>query len=197
MILRKEKKYRFTLHEFYSIKNKLLESGMSQLFKKRRINSLYYDTDLLDMYSHSEEGVLPRKKIRLRWYQSSKNANLETKISSIEGRSKTVNSSRQLLVNNFPGEITDQVYGVLTPSLLVTYIREYYTFNNMRITFDESISYQNQRILSLVNFSDSERVMEIKIGNDISDDYVETLIPYSTARFSKYTRGLSASLGIL
>ena len=197
MILRKAKKYRLSLHEFYSIKNKLLESGMSKLFEKRRINSLYYDTDLLDMYFHSEEGVLPRKKIRLRWYQSSKNAHLETKISSIEGRSKTVNSSGQLVANNFPNEITDQVYGVIKPSLLVTYIREYYTFNNMRITFDASISYQNKRILSLVNFLDSERVMEIKIGNDISDDYVETFIPYSTTRFSKYTRGLSASLGVL
>ena len=43
------------------------------------------------MYHNSVEGVLPRKKIRIRFYPENQDNNfyLEKKISSIEGRYKT------------------------------------------------------------------------------------------------------------
>ena len=52
-------------------------------------SSIYFDNRTLDMFSDSEEGNLPRKKIRLRSYPPNSNKkNLEIKISSIEGRFK-------------------------------------------------------------------------------------------------------------
>ena len=58
----------------------------------RIVSSTYFDNDKLSMFHHSEEGIVPRKKLRLRSY--SKNAHettdtlLEKKITSPEGRFK-------------------------------------------------------------------------------------------------------------
>ena len=65
------------------------------LFPERIVNSVYFDNRNLNMYFESVEGVLPRKKIRLRLYKSEdylknflNDTNLEFKISSVEGRYK-------------------------------------------------------------------------------------------------------------
>ncbi len=193
MSFRKEKKYKLTIFEFNSLKNLLIKKGMQKIYNKRFINSLYYDTKQRDMFYHSEEGVLPRKKIRIRWYNSEMNFKIEKKISSIDGRYKTTNNLPIDKIENFPKNISDQLYGLLTPSLRVSYEREYFYLSGMRITFDTSIKYQNYRYFSLNNFKDPERVVEIKVSMDTSDDFIESLIPYPTTRFSKYSRGLLIS----
>lgn len=193
MSFRKEKKYKLTFFEFNDMKDLLLKNGMQRIFDRRRINSLYYDTKLNDMFYHSEEGVLPRKKVRIRWYNSNLDFKIEKKTSSIEGRHKTTNILPISHKNNFPKTISDQLYGLLTPSLLVSYERDYYSLHGIRVTFDSSIKYQNYRHSVFKEFSDSEQVMEIKVQEDTADDYIESLIPYSTSRFSKYSRGLLIS----
>ena len=194
MSFRKEIKYRLTISDFILLKNKLLKIGMDKLYEMRNIHSLYYDTAAYSLFEDSEEGVVPRKKIRYRWYDSLKEVSIEKKISSIEGRYKTKNQVT-LINNNFPSEIHDQYYGILTPSLLVTYQREYYTLKKMRLTFDSSIEYENRRLSSKSIFKDTERVMEIKVNNNISNDYIAKFIPYTQSRFSKYSRGILISRG--
>ena len=88
MSFRKEKKYRLTFSELSFVKKKLFQSGMSSLYPARIVNSCYFDTHDLKLFSESEEGVLPRKKIRIRWYDKKNNFSKEVKISSIEGRFK-------------------------------------------------------------------------------------------------------------
>ena len=166
---------------------------MQKIYNKRFINSLYYDTKQRDMFYHSEEGVMPRKKIRIRWYNSEMNFKIEKKISSIDGRYKITNNLPIDKIENFPKNISDQLYGLLTPSLRVSYEREYFYLSGMRITFDTSIKYQNYRYISLNDFNDPESVVEIKVSMDTSDDFIESLIPYPTTRFSKYSRGLLIS----
>ena len=61
---------------------------MKKLYKGRLVNSCYLDTYDLRMFSESDEGILPRKKIRFRWYENEEIFNKEIKISSIEGRFK-------------------------------------------------------------------------------------------------------------
>ncbi|MDA9143135.1 VTC domain-containing protein [Gammaproteobacteria bacterium] len=190
MSFRKEKKFKLTFSDFDFLKNQLIENGMKMLYQSRVINSLYYDTELKDMFYHSEEGVLPRKKVRLRWYKDPKDSNIEVKTSSIEGRFKTTNSLNKNFLNEFPDFLMDSMYGVLTPSLLVSYEREYYLLENMRITFDRSITYTNFRLPFRSSYEDPERVMEIKVSIDTEDDFIEKYIPYATSRFSKYSRGL-------
>jgi len=190
MSFRKEKKYKLTSSDLNILKDSLIKKGMEPLYEPRQINSLYYDTELKDMFYNSEEGVLPRKKVRIRWYKDTKEANIEVKTSSIEGRFKITNTQGYDSIEKFPKVLMDQLYGVLTPSMLISYTREYYSFYNMRITFDSSINYLNYRLPVKSTFEDPERVMEIKVGIDIEDDFIEKYIPYPTSRFSKYSRGL-------
>jgi hypothetical protein len=175
----------------------MIKNGMSILHKTRNIKNTYYDNSLLDMFNHSEEGVLPRKKIRIRSYNLSDVSAIEVKVSSIEGRhKKTLKTFKRSSVKYFKN-MQDQQYGLLTPSLFISYNREYFSFKGLRITFDSSIKYKNLRHLNKFEYSDPERVMEIKSSIDTPDDFIETLIPNLTARFSKYSRGLLFSLNNL
>ena len=193
MSFRKEKKIRLTVLEFNQLKDLLIDKGMRRLYEKRKISSLYYDTAFLDMFHHSEEGVLPRKKVRVRWYNSVNKFMVETKTSSVEGRYKTTHSLIQDSLSDLPKSISDQLYGFLTPSLLVSYERSYFSIGGVRVTFDSLIKYQNFRYSSKVTFEDPERVVEVKVDINTSDDFIESLIPYATSRFSKYSRGLLIS----
>lgn len=193
MSFRKEKKFRLTFYDYELLKSELLLKGMEPLYAKREINSLYYDDENHSMYHDSEEGLLPRRKVRIRWYDDIQKANNEVKISSFEGRFKTSSLLHLTSKNSLAESLFDSHYGTITPSLLVSYTREYFTFKSMRVTFDSGIKYSNYRLAQNITFADQECVMEIKVGIDVPDDYIERLVPHSTSRFSKYSRGLLIS----
>ena len=193
MSFRKEKKFRLTCYDYESLKNELLLKGMAPLYAKREINSLYYDDENHSMYHDSEEGLLPRRKVRIRWYDDIEEASNEVKISSFEGRFKTSILAHAESENSLPQSLFDTYYGIIIPSLLVSYTREYFSFESMRITFDSDIKYFNHRLAQNISFADEECVMEIKVGIDVPDDYINGLIKLPTSRFSKYSRGLLAS----
>ena len=164
---------------------------MKDLFPARFINSIYFDTDHLNLFSDSEEGVLPRKKIRVRWYSNEIKLKKETKISSIEGRYKlSDNFISPDFLKTLKGSIIDNNYGLLRPTLMVRYSREYFTFKELRITFDTNIRYSDLRSKISKPVYDEECVMEIKTSSEISDDYIEKIVQHPTARFSKYSRGM-------
>ena len=199
MSFRKEKKFRVTVSDFYKFQDRLYQQGMETLFEPRLITSVYFDTVDLNMFHDSEEGVLPRKKVRIRWYNDDQLFTLENKTSSIEGRFKVTSklensiSEKEFLTRNR----LDAQYGQIQPTLKVSYKRSYFVFNKMRITFDKDICYQNLKYADKRKYRDPERVIEIKIPANCPDDFVEMLIPFPTARFSKYSRGLLLSLGDL
>ena len=197
MSFRKEKKFRVTVSDFYKFQDQLYQQGMETLFEPRLITSVYFDTADLKMFNDSEEGVLPRKKLRIRWYDDNKLFTLENKTSSIEGRFKVTSKLENYIAESelFAMNRMDTQYGNVQPTLKVSYKRSYFIFNEMRITFDKDICYQNLKYADRRKYYDPERVIEIKIPSDCSDDFVKTLIPFPTARFSKYSRGLLLSLG--
>jgi hypothetical protein len=188
---RKEKKFRLTSSDIKYMKNSLLLSGMISLFPSRSINSAYFDTEYFNLFTDSEEGVLPRKKIRIRWYDNESSLRKETKISAIEGRYKL---SEEFIcpdfLNHFKSSLIDNDYGLLRPTLMVSYSREYFSLKGLRITFDTNIRYNNLRSNVSKPVSDEECVMEIKTAPEIGDDYIEKIVQHPTARFSKYARGM-------
>lgn len=192
MSFRKEKKYRLSVNEFFLIKKTLISKGMIKLYDTRKVNSIYFDNFSYDMFNQSEEGIVPRKKVRIRWYENKNNFTLEKKISGIEGRFKTTKklmnftNVNDLLKTNF----FDKDYGSLYPTLMISYDRAYYSLKKMRITFDSNIEYKNLKISSLTNYLDPERVVEIKTPIDCGEDFIEKSIPYPISRFSKYSRGI-------
>ena len=92
MTFRIEEKIPLSSSDMIVLCENLIKDGMKPLFKKRKIYSTYFETTTLNMFNDSLEGVLPRKKIRVRHYpDSSSNYSLEIKFSSIEGRFKKSN----------------------------------------------------------------------------------------------------------
>ncbi|MEL0237835.1 MAG: VTC domain-containing protein [Gammaproteobacteria bacterium] len=188
MSYRKEKKFRLTSYDAIKVIADLKKKGMKELYPKRVISSQYFDNSNCDMFLDSEEGLLPRKKIRVRWYnQLTENLSLEEKTSSIEGRFKV---SKKINIDNFEKikkfGFIHHLYGKLSPSVLIKYEREYFLFEEVRVTFDSNIRYQHHG--SNLWFKDFERVAEIKVPINAPDDFLENIFPVPTSRFSKYAR---------
>ena len=76
-----------------------------------------------------------------------KNARLEIKISSGEGRFKKGNPIvDQIKLEKFLSKgLTDNRYGHCKPILNISYDRDYYSIGDCRITIDRNISYWNYK----------------------------------------------------
>ena len=89
MSFRKEIKLDIHKNKLLYFKNFLLKNKIIQIFEDRIINSIYFDNKNFECYKDSIEGSVPRKKIRIRYYNNDSNdLSLEKKISSAEGRFK-------------------------------------------------------------------------------------------------------------
>lgn len=191
MSFRREIKFKLSSSDVKKFKSIFHELGMKTLFPKRKINSCYFDTYDLRLFFDSEEGILPRKKIRHRWYKDKNVILEEVKISSIEGRYKI---SDKLCINKHY-VLNDQIYfdkeyGFLNPKIIVSYDREYFIYRNLRLTVDTNIKYQDINGLSKKIVRDFENVLEIKTSTHISQNYLERLFQIQPIRFSKYCRGV-------
>ena len=192
MSFRKEKKFKLTYSDMALMQKDLKKKGMQELYPSRIISSCYFDNNEMISFIDSEEGILTRKKVRIRWYNNSTEFKKETKISSIEGRYKYTEDIPEAnkIENILNTQYFDKIYGNLTPKLIISYKRYYFTLNKLRITFDKNINYQHflSRFKKIIK--DEECVMEIKTPLECYDDYIENVIPHQTSRFSKYSRGL-------
>ena len=88
--------------------------------------------------------------------------------------------------------LNDPVYGSISPVIIVSYHRQYFQLDRMRVTVDKNITYRHPHTSYPLHHKDSEGVVEIKVSTDTPEDYIERLIPYPTSRFSKYSRGMLA-----
>jgi len=182
---------KISVSKYESIKFiKFLESkGLKKIYDDRLINSIYFDNIDLSMFYHSEEGVRPRQKIRIRSYNNQKKYYLEKKISADEGRyklSKLINDIKYLkyLKNGF----FSNIYGICYPLVIVSYKRSYFELNDVRITYDYNINYKN--FITLNNkFIETRRVFEIKCSN-LSDTIEINNLLGPKNRFSKYSESI-------
>jgi len=171
----------------------LLDAGATELYPERRINSCYFDTINTKSFFDSEEGLLPRKKVRIRHYgnsaESCQDYFLETKISSFEGRYKTVEKISTDVANaKLAHGIFDRSLGLISPVLTVSYRRRYLYFLGNRITIDTDISYQRPDLD--LNLSEKLSVIEIKSFSTEACLGVVPILSAQRVRFSKYCRGL-------
>tara|TARA_B100000886_G_C20423516_1_gene492749 strand:- start:2225 stop:2815 length:591 start_codon:yes stop_codon:yes gene_type:complete len=185
-----EKKLYIKKENFFDFKKKLFEIGAKQIFKTRKVNSLYFDNLKQDMYQDSIEGLTPRKKIRVRNYPDDDSGFfLETKISSVEGRFKT---NKKISYSNFINlkkiGVFDDKYGICKPIMNVKYDREYFKKEDVRITLDYNILYKlyNSKIMK----RDEEIVAELKTSMSKNLDDLFEMYPYQEIRFSKYCNGI-------
>ena len=73
MSFRIEEKIPISFSEGSQLIERLKSRGLTNLFPTRKIISNYFDTQQYDLFRDSEEGLLPRKKIRVRSYPESNN----------------------------------------------------------------------------------------------------------------------------
>ena len=187
MSFRIEEKISIDSNRIIDFKSFLAHKTVKQIYQPRKIQSLYFENSNYEMYSDSIEGLTPRKKIRIRNYPDSQDANLylEVKISSVEGRFKT----RKIVNNNKfnymkTKGILDSQYGLCKPCLYVLYDREYFKIGDVRISIDNNIRYKlySENIYK----RDESSIVEIKTSIKKNLDKLIEDFPFQKNRFSKY-----------
>jgi len=164
----------------------LLSTSLTRAFPNRQVHSVYFDTPGLALLHESEEGLNPRTKYRVRWYDGlAQQLTIEIKRSESLSRLK---SSHQLPLGTDLPTCLHTRRGMLVPTALVSYERQYLSCDTGRVTIDTNISttaLPNGRVrhhhLSVAEF----KAPFSKV--DINADYSRV---FSTDRFSKYSLAL-------
>tara|TARA_B100000902_G_scaffold394946_1_gene452374 strand:- start:16221 stop:16814 length:594 start_codon:yes stop_codon:yes gene_type:complete len=190
MSFRKEIKFNLNKANLKKFLIWIEKEGAEKLHNKRIISSIYFDNDKFSMYHDSVEGIIPRKKIRIRNYNEKSDFLFEKKISSQEGRFKT---SKKIFRYDkiIKSGYLDNQYGLCRPKIKITYERSYFAFKSFRITLDQNIDYLKfeKEPNSKFIYKDTEFVVEIK-GKNVNQDFLDNYFPFTSIRFSKYCRGI-------
>lgn len=175
-----EEKVKLPLSYKNSLLKNLFDLNFKYLHPERIVSSIYYDNFTFQIYRDSVEGIVPRKKIRIR--ESFGELYLEHKFKNQDGKYK-----KKQKINNIPNKIIDNIYGITFPVCKIEYKRLYLTNNKIRITVDSNLNYQNYRN-SFSNYNISFFVAEFKMYNnlEISKNFIDSKINYTTVKFSKY-----------
>ena len=203
MIPRIEQKLELNKSQYIDLLKWINYKGGIILYPERIICSRYFDNKNMQMYYDTVEGIVPRKKIRIRTYgsenfiSSHKNKySLEIKMSTEHYRFKNINSNINLKSLLKEGYL-DKLYGVCNQILDISYIREYFIIKNIRLTVDRKIKYK------LVNLNrnfknkfseDQSYVVEIKSDINTSLSFLLNNFDFPRSRFSKYERALDILL---
>jgi len=195
MSFRIEQKYRINKYKLPDLYKWISKNNGEKIYLDRTVSSIYFDNYKLSSYHDSMEGVIPRKKIRLRWYGNIKNklenSNLEKKINSVEGKfkkvEKAINPSNILKLG-----VLDNGYGLCFPILQIDYNREYFKIFDIRITVDTKIRYKNYKEEHFFNqyHNDDETVLEAKALNTNIKNFIDENIYFEKIRFSKYCNAI-------
>tara|TARA_Y100000589_G_scaffold51221_1_gene42678 strand:- start:1927 stop:2532 length:606 start_codon:yes stop_codon:yes gene_type:complete len=193
MIPRIEQKLEIDKSSYINIVKWLKFKNAEILYPERLVISRYFDNHNLQMYYDTHEGLLPRKKIRLRTYNtrmfefSDFPYNLEKKLTTEGNRYKSIEKDVLLNENH---QIFDEQYGLCTQKVDISYIREYFLINSIRLTIDKDITYKNLNSLSLGStmVEDKKFVLEVKADINTDMDLIYNTFDFPRSRFSKYER---------
>ena len=179
--------------KLYNLKKKL---NIKMLHKERIINSIYFDTNDYKFFYQSEEGITPRFKVRIRYYNFDKQISYEIKTTHDYHRSKIVekqNRHTKKFMENFLNKNKIQIK--LYPKLLVKYKRNYFKSEYGRITLDREIKYQkvNYKMENIGSeFLENSNVLELKHNeSQIDKNKLLNYIGCPETRNSKYCNGIN------
>ena len=186
------------------ISHMLIDEGYRVLYPARRIFSVYYDHERFPEYWKGEEGVVPRKKLRIRWYHNQfgylDKASFEVKITGVDGRMKFA-APIDSADGGLASEIADMRRLIDSRQVralsLVSYVRRYFSdYAGRRFTVDHDITYRsvhsfdmNSLLLGTVARDDS-LALELKAPYATDDISFAETVPMTRIRFSKFSRSL-------
>tara|TARA_X000000368_G_C22728004_1_gene578193 strand:+ start:40 stop:633 length:594 start_codon:yes stop_codon:yes gene_type:complete len=174
--------------------NFIIKNNLKCIFPDRIVESIYFDTNDFKFFHLSEEGITPRKKIRIRGYNNNKLDNLEVKITNNYFREKITFNDFNL--NDFKLHSKLKKIGIneiVEKKIRIKYLRSYFLLKDIgRITIDRNIEFFKPSL----NFSHSKKideiVLEVKIQNDKFDkNDIEKIINFREIRYSKYCNGIN------
>jgi len=176
------------------------EKNLYETYPKRKIFSVYFDTDDFKDFYDSEEGTVPRKKIRFRTYDYFENIKNQEIDGQIEVK-KTLTNNREKKVINIKDNIGN-IFSLMSnffdnpryPKIIISYDRRYFIdVHKDRFTLDKNIRYyvyNNSNFLKPY-YIDDKNILEFKsekiLYNENSTfDFLEAY----KVRFSKYCEGI-------
>jgi len=187
----------------------------SEIFQKRKINNIYFDSLDHTSFHENEIGTAFRKKIRIRWYGNCfgvvnepileikiKNGYLGNKkrykISPLNIDSKLNRNTilKNLMASKIPDPLIDKIKS-MNPILMNSYDRKYFLSKNkkFRLTIDEKVTFYyiclenhfTRKFIDRYNL-----IVEIKYDKK-NDDFLEKItnqLPFRLSKNSKYVKGI-------
>ena len=128
MIPRIEQKLEINKNHYLDLLKWIYYSDGRVLYPERIICSRYFDNKNMQMYLDTVEGIVPRKKIRIRTYGSDKfissnnQYSLEIKMSNEHSRFKKTNSNI-ILGSLLKDGYFDDLYGICKQLVDISYVR--------------------------------------------------------------------------
>ena len=170
------------------------KNQLEKLFPDRIVESVYFDTEDLQFFNLSEEGITPRFKIRIRGYNNKKPDNLEIKTTNNYHREKV--TIKNFIFGNYDLHKNLKKIGIkqtVQKKIRVKYLRSYYKFENIgRITLDRNIEFLSPEESFHNSKKIKQNILEVKVQREnIDKNFIEKIINLKETRFSKYCIGIN------
>ena len=199
---RVEIKYFVNPNNFLNLNEYLLTNfKFQEIYKQRKINSVYFDTHDLKFISDNLSGSSLRKKFRLRWYNNDQTnifaeVKIKNNIANTKIRKKLPYDKISKINNDFyKSKILLKYFSEekLFPKIEISYLRNYFYYKGVVITVDKELTFtsilnkQNQKKINL-------NIIELKFPyNDLKKfNQINLKLPFRVSRNSKYVLGMSA-----
>ena len=214
---------KFTIPNSYSFKKieQVVKKNyylFREVFYKRQVNNIYFDSALMNDFHDNVLGVSDRKKIRIRWYGATfgeiKKPVLEIKIKKgLVGDKWSFKLKPFKLDDSFTSEYIQEIFNTsnlplpilesvktVDPTLLNSYFRRYYLSadNKFRITLDFNLLYYkiDKRFNDFRRkpSTDPNKIVELKyaLQDDIEAHAVSKQFPFRLNKNSKYVNGINS-----
>jgi hypothetical protein len=188
---RHEIKFLINSEEKYELIDK---NQLKKIFPDRIVESIYFDTEDLQFFNLSEEGITPRFKIRLRGYNNKKLDNLEIKTTNNYHREKI--TIKNFVYDNYELHQSLKKFGIkqtVQKKIRVKYLRSYYKLENVgRITLDRNIEFLSPDESFYNSKKIKQNILEVKVQREnIDKNIIEKIINLKETRFSKYCIGIN------
>ena len=213
--LRNEKKFIF-FEPLVSIEKLLNFIGTKEIYSSRIVNSIYFDTYFHKNFDEAIDGIMLRNKVRIRWYGETFNVEIqpkmENKLRISQQNYKITKKLKNFRTKTFFNLIDFKKYiqneknnkneinyylNNLYPNLLVSYLRKYFIFDNVRITLDTDLKFIN---LAEINFFskknflciNKKQIVELKYSDEFHYQASKITRTFNNRlnKFSKYQIGL-------
>ena len=186
---RLERKYYIPNYQDFILKPyiTLASSGLKEIYYKRKINNIYYDTSKLSFYKDNLIGARDRLKLRLRWYGDQKmiKPNLEIKVKD--------GNLVYKLVTPFNDQLDLSIKELikrLRPSIANSYYRRYY------LTQDKKVRLTVDTLIKFTKIKSLKTVVELKYLAEDEDEACRLInhFPLNLQKNSKYVDGIASNL---